>query len=55
MYIPTAMLICSDAASLDTIHALRKLRPELILLSLADGSLSFRFISLFRDLSCFNL
>lgn len=32
----TAMLICSDAASLDSMRALRRLRPELILLSLAD-------------------
>jgi predicted amidohydrolase len=32
----TAMLICSDAASLAAMRALRRLRPELILLSLAD-------------------
>jgi predicted amidohydrolase len=34
--IRTAMLVCSDAASLDAMRALRKLRPELILLSMAD-------------------
>jgi len=34
--IRTALLICSDASSLDSMRALRKLRPELILLSLAD-------------------
>lgn len=32
----TAMLVCSDAASLEAIRTLRKLRPELILLSMAD-------------------
>lgn len=34
--IPTALLICSDAASLSSMRALRRLHPELILLSLAD-------------------